>query len=338
MNFYIYRNIRKWSIKLDKLLEQNNLTTRVVLLLATLIIINLQLFIYWISSQPIQTNSCDIKLRSDYFCNQNYIKGIQDDKRVIYVITPTYDRYVQKAELTRLGNTLLLVPNLHWIIVEDSESITEHVSKFIRRLRNDLGFYSITHLHSITPTKFRLKPGQPDWTYPKGVWQRNRALSWIRENLNDIDPAGIIYFADDDNTYDLRLFGEIRRTKRISVWPVAFAGGLLVEKPLVSSDNTSRVRGFNSKWRKQRPFPIDMAGFAISIKLFTSKSWVRFSYEQPIGYVESNFISQLIDSWDELEPRADNCKKVLVWHTKTQRPSLQEERKLLEASNSGMYW
>jgi len=41
---------------------------------------------------------------------------------VIYVITPTYARAVQKADLTRLANTLLLVPSLHWIVVEDSDS------------------------------------------------------------------------------------------------------------------------------------------------------------------------------------------------------------------------
>lgn len=38
----------------------------------------------------------------------------------IYVITPTYSRPVQKAELTRLKQVFIMVPNLHWIIVEDA--------------------------------------------------------------------------------------------------------------------------------------------------------------------------------------------------------------------------
>ena len=42
----------------------------------------------------------------------------------IYVITPTYTRAVQKAELTRLASVFVMVPNLHWIIVEDSPSKT----------------------------------------------------------------------------------------------------------------------------------------------------------------------------------------------------------------------
>ena len=40
---------------------------------------------------------------------------------VIYAVTPTYYRPVQMAELTRLCNTFLLVPNFHWILVEDSK-------------------------------------------------------------------------------------------------------------------------------------------------------------------------------------------------------------------------
>ena len=40
---------------------------------------------------------------------------------VIYVITPTYTRPVQKAELTRLLHTLKHVTSLHWIVVEDAQ-------------------------------------------------------------------------------------------------------------------------------------------------------------------------------------------------------------------------
>ena len=40
---------------------------------------------------------------------------------IIYAITPTYARPQQKAELTRLCYTFLLVPNLHWILIEDSK-------------------------------------------------------------------------------------------------------------------------------------------------------------------------------------------------------------------------
>ena len=43
----------------------------------------------------------------------------------------------------------------------------------------------------------------------------------------------MVYFADDDNTYALDLFHEIRTTARVSVFPVGLVGGVLVEKPKV---------------------------------------------------------------------------------------------------------
>lgn len=41
----------------------------------------------------------------------------------------------------------------------------------------------------------------------RGVSNRNKGLQWIRQNF--VDANGVIYFADDDNTYDLRLFDEV---------------------------------------------------------------------------------------------------------------------------------
>lgn len=41
---------------------------------------------------------------------------------------------------------------------------------------------------------------------PRGVSNRMAALAWLRENAED----GVFYFADDDNTYDYRLFAEVR--------------------------------------------------------------------------------------------------------------------------------
>ncbi len=52
-----------------------------------------------------------------------------------------------------------------------------------------------------------------------------------REHAKDRD--GVVYFADDDNTYALDLFKEIRTTTRVSVFPVGLVGGVLVEKPKV---------------------------------------------------------------------------------------------------------
>ena len=40
--------------------------------------------------------------------------------------------------------------------------------------------------------------------------KRRAALSWIREHGSD---EGVVYFADDDNSYDTRIFEEIRKTR-----------------------------------------------------------------------------------------------------------------------------
>lgn len=116
---------------------------------------------------------------------------------LIYAITPTYSRAVQKAELTRLANTFRQVPHFHWIVVEDSSSRTELVSRFLARSR-----VPYTHLHVLTPRRFK-RAGMP-----RATEQRNAALSWLRTHRSATD-SGVVFFADDDNTYSLELFEEV---------------------------------------------------------------------------------------------------------------------------------
>lgn len=40
---------------------------------------------------------------------------------------------------------------------------------------------------------------------PRGVSNRNRGLQWIRANATE----GVLYFADDDNTYNLQIFEQV---------------------------------------------------------------------------------------------------------------------------------
>jgi len=327
---YLHKTLRRWKFQVSKSLGFR-LEPQVFIVGAITLILLVQILIYLALSS--KTIYCQLPNMRFYY----HGKTLQNYERlpIIYVITPTYTRYVQKAELTRLSHTFMLVPNLHWIIVEDSEWSTDIVSKLVRKLKNEFDFHSITQLHSVTPERYKLKHGDPSWKYPKGVWQRNRALEWLRENLEDLDRDGVIYFADDDNTYDLELFSEMRYTRKVSVWPVGLVGGLLVERPIV---NGNKIDSFNSMWGSKRPFPIDMAGFAISMHLFISHPGANFSADRKIGYLESHFLGQLVKSWDDLEPKADKCSKVLVWHTKTLNPALNGERKLIKPSSSNVEW
>ncbi|KAM4694670.1 galactosylgalactosylxylosylprotein 3-beta-glucuronosyltransferase 2 [Discoglossus pictus] len=250
---------------------------------------------------------------------------------MIYAITPTYSRPVQKAELTRLSNTLRLVPRLHWIVVEDSAQPTDLVRRFLA----GAGLRA-THLHVPTPRRYK-RAG-----LPRATEQRNAGLAWLRQQYQpqaqhtqrpggarqpqptQEPPVGVVFFADDDNTYSLELFQEMRTTQKVSVWPVGLVGGRRYERPVVEN---GKVVGWYTGWRADRPFAIDMAGFAVSLQVILSSPKAVFKRRgsQP-GMQESDFLKQ-ITKVEELEPKANNCTKVLVWHTRTEKVNLANEPK-----------
>jgi galactosylgalactosylxylosylprotein 3-beta-glucuronosyltransferase 3 len=249
-----------------------------------------------------------------------HVKSEIDNFVPIFVITPTYARPVQKAELTRLANIFLLVPNLHWILVEDSPQ----KSKLVKSLLHRSGI-KYTHLNIETPSDMKLKPKEPRWSKPRGVFQRNEAIWWIRINFVAGEP-GVVYFADDDNTYSIELFQEISETKKVSVFPVGLVGEVMVEKPNVVS---GKVVGWSVGWGKERPFATDMAGFAVNLSHLLSHESAKFSSKPKIGYQESEFLKHLIHV-EDLEPIS--IDKVLVWHTRTETPNLNQEKKFLKTN------
>ena len=151
-------------------------------------------------------HALELTLRRSYPRDIEAILKVVDDPLVpaIYVITPTHTRVHQKAELTRLSHTFLHVNKLHWIIVEDSLTKTDLVSRFLSRCG-----LRYTHLNVATPTDVKMKSSDPHWLKPRGVLQRNKGLEWLRENLRPSTSNGVVYFADDDNTYDLQLFEQV---------------------------------------------------------------------------------------------------------------------------------
>ncbi|XP_071081457.1 galactosylgalactosylxylosylprotein 3-beta-glucuronosyltransferase 1-like [Haliotis cracherodii] len=250
---------------------------------------------------------------------------------VVYAITPTYARIEQKAELTRLSQTLLHLPNFHWILVEDAMNKTNLVMNLLRS-----SGLSYTHLYALTPADRKLKPTESHSSKPRGVSQRNAGLSWIRRYLDPDKHPGVVYFADDDNTYDLRIFAEMRMTKGVSVWPVGFTGGLKYAAPVVKN---GKVTGWFTGWAPERPFAIDMAGFAINLKLFFQYPKAQFSnYNVKSGYQESSILLALNTTLDGLEPLADNCTKVLVWHTRTGQIQLLGESRIKSELHKGPYF
>lgn len=289
-------------------------------------------------------------------CNSGLISRLQPEHPItIYAITPTYARPVQRAELTRLAQTLMLVPNVHWVIVEDADYNSPLVKLVIARTNLTM---RTTLIHAKTPDKFKRKQNvslindlikdkiilkkylqEPNWKKARGVDQRNAGLEVVRNLLLQHPKSrGIVYFMDDDNTYSKELFLEMEKIKhgKVGVWPVGLVGGLMVEKPVLDDDK--EIIGFNSAWEPERPFPIDMASFAISGDLLLSYPEAVFSFDVNRGYQESEILRHLTVVRD-MQPLANKCTEVLVWHTRTEEPKLTAElalKKEGQRSDSGM--
>ncbi|XP_030376728.1 galactosylgalactosylxylosylprotein 3-beta-glucuronosyltransferase S isoform X1 [Scaptodrosophila lebanonensis] len=240
---------------------------------------------------------------------------------VIYFVTPTYPRREQIPELTRLAYTLMHVARLHWIVANDHDTCTQYLIELLLRFG-----IPYTHLASPMPSKFRNnKPA------PRGVANRRAALQWLRQrNITN----GILYFGDDDNTYDLKLFSEIRETQRVSMFPVGLIADYAVSGPVVCK---GKVVAFLDSWVADRRWPVDMAGFAVNLAYMAQYPNANMPYKP--GYEEDLFLRSIGLRMDQIEPRGSNCTEILVWHTQTKNkkaPTVRFSREYLdERSNLG---
>ncbi|XP_072931217.1 galactosylgalactosylxylosylprotein 3-beta-glucuronosyltransferase S-like [Epargyreus clarus] len=236
----------------------------------------------------------------DKVCFVNYIDerlhiNNSTDLKMIYYVTPTYPRPEQIPELTRLAHTLMHVPRIHWIVADDQPKCSNEVLSILRR--SGLPF---THISSPKPYIYKGS------NFPRGVSNRRAALNWLKYNVQE----GILYFGDDDNTVDLRLFDEIRNTKKVSMFPVGLIGGYGVSSPVVKE---GKVVGFFDSWPGARTFPVDMAGFAVNLEFLKPSASMPFI----AGHEEDRFLVSLGLKMEDIEPLASNCSEILVWHTKT---------------------
>lgn len=201
----------------------------------------------------------------------------------------------------RFSQTLMHVPDVHWVVIEDGASTVPAVESILRR--TDLPY---TYFFATT------KPGFPrrGWTH------RNMALEYIRKNYVGYRRNAVVYFADDDNSYDIRLFElYIKKVKTIGVWAVGLVGGAQVEAPHVENGT---ITGWDVVYAPQRRFAVDMAGFAVNLQLILNSNatfhlgCVKFS-------PESCFLAQFGIPREKAEPFGWNAepKEILVWHTKT---------------------
>lgn len=248
---------------------------------------------------PVKNKLCYVSTSDDRAHLNN-----KTDLKMIYYVTPTYPRPEQIPELTRLSHTLMHVPRIHWIIADDQPICSEQVMKVLKK--SGMPF---TLISSPKPYHYRSS------NFPRGVANRRAAIDWIRQNVLE----GILYFGDDDNTIDLQLFDEIRSTKKVSMFPVGLIGGYGVSSPVVKD---GKVVGFFDSWPGSRTYPVDMAGFAVNIEFLTPAASMPYI----AGHEEDRFLVSLGLKIEDIEPLADNCSRILVWHTRTvkyKKPTLK---------------
>lgn len=121
----------------------------------------------------------------------------------------------------------------------------------------------------------------------------------------------------------------MRFIKKVGIWPVAFTGAARWSGPVCKN---GKVIGFHNNWKPWRTFPIDMAGFAINVKLLIN-DYPNASFEPQVrpGLMETSFLEQ-ITTIDELEGRADNCMKVRLCCTSRQLNVEDEKNKRVSIS------
>lgn len=149
-----------------------------------------------ISKQHISTGELRDESPLDAFGN----KSVDESSNVSFhnlliIVTPTYARPLQAYYLSRLAHTLKLVPPpLLWIVVE----MNSQSAKTAGLLR----YSGIMYRHLIC------KQNLTD-VNDRGMHLRNVALLHIETHHLD----GIVYFADDENTYALDLFEQMREIR-----------------------------------------------------------------------------------------------------------------------------
>ncbi|XP_050717587.1 galactosylgalactosylxylosylprotein 3-beta-glucuronosyltransferase P-like [Eriocheir sinensis] len=218
----------------------------------------------------------------------------------LYVVTPTYPRAEQIPEITRTAQTLLNVPNVVWIVSEDADTPTPALTRYL----NESALSSV-YMRVQMPAQYQKVKNKP-----RGVANRMAGMNWVRENAKE----GVLYFADDDNTYDIRLFEQMRWTERVSMFPVGLVTKLGVSTPIVRE---GRVVGFYDGWIAKRKFPVDMAGFAVNVAFLLQHPEASMPFK--VGYEEDGFLLSLGIAAADIEPLAFNCTKIWVWHTQTKK-------------------
>lgn len=228
-------------------------------------------------------------------------------RKLLIIVTPTYNQAFQAMYLNRLAQTLRLVqPPLLWIVVE-MPAQSKETADVLRK--TGVMYRHLVCDNNATDVKDR------------SAHQRNVALAHIEQHRLD----GIVYFVDDNNVYTLELFEQLREIKRFGTWPIGMfthnKNKIVVEGPVC---NSTRVIGWqtNEMSKKLCRFHVNNSGFAFnSTILWDPQKWRRPTSElirqldtDKDGLQDTKFIEQLVADESQMEGLANGCSKIMVWN------------------------
>ncbi|KAG1339136.1 Glycosyltransferase [Cocos nucifera] len=238
----------------------------------------------------------------------------EEPRNLLIVITTTRsDDMFQEAFLTRLAQSLRLVPPpLLWIVVQ-AHSEASATADMLRKT-------GIMYRHLTFKENFTDAEAEADH-------QRNVALGHIEHHRL----TGIVHFAGISNIYDPQLFEEIRRIEVFGTWPVAMVSAnrkrVVVDGP---SCNSSKVVGWPvgnlnyegtstapaSLGMASKPARINISGFAFnSSVLWDPERWGRPTSMPDTSQDSFKFVQEvMVEDENKLKCIPPDSSEIMLWH------------------------
>ena len=207
-------------------------------------------------------------------------------EKTLFLITPTYTRGTQLAELTIMASSLAPVKNVVWIIVEQFRQ-SHHVTEF-------LSTCNTTHYHIVGKTR--------RGNLCNGL--RNSALEFMRRYRN-VFKDGVIHFANTDRVYSPSAFEEMRKVEHVGIWPTQRARERFTCNPKLTLQSSYYVK-----------YRLNIGSVGLSIDAVLDSGY-KFKISESDTQGLGGLIAELVDDVEDLE--VISCDGRFVWYIRFQR-------------------
>ncbi|KAL8125937.1 beta-1,4-xylosyltransferase IRX9-like [Apium graveolens] len=230
-------------------------------------------------------------------------------KRLIVIVTPTSAKdQLRELLLSKLANTLKLVPPpLLWIVVEQ-QSESSQVSEILRKT-------GVMYRHLVFTESFSNLEAEMDY-------QKNVALNHMEHHKL----SGIVHFAGLSNVYDLSFFSEIRTIEVFGTWPMALVSanrkrvtieGAVCNSAEVIGWHLRRKNNNNNATEEDAKSPLHISSFAFNSSiLWDPERWGRVSSVQDTSQNSIKFVEkEVLEGETDLRGiPAEGCSRIMLWN------------------------